>query len=616
MLTEVFKSILLMSAAGGISGIILLCLKPVTGKQFSPKWQYYIWLTVLIAMILPVQFSLPQKTPDVQTITQSKNVIINTEMPTAKNNTAPVQTKAYSKPQMPKITLPQNTMWYLSIVWLLGAITVLSAKSVKYLMFLKVIHKNSYTDNSVLNMPKQLCVRRTDILDAPLIIGLIKPVLYLPNVELSEDNLNYILMHELIHYKRHDLLYKWFTMLVLSVHWFNPVLYIVSKQIDLDCEVSCDFAVTSKLNRSEQDCYMNMILDMLLNSRSNPRPLTTQMASNKKTLKRRFEMIRNKKKTSKFMSVLSVVIAAVILGTTVFASGVLSGIATDNYTVAIMNNGEKIKFENEPFIENGSVYVPLRETIEKTGFNQSNSNIVWDNGKIYISIFQNGNAGLYGLEINSMNMKLKHIQPSEIYDISNKFDDNTIVMSIGMKNVPILRNSNTYITLDDINYMLYSFFNVRTENNSLYELTYSVYDKNGDEVNKNLNNLKTEVIMIDENNTVVYKSENLKNPQSTITSFFETFADSDFTLMKNYCTDNCINGFFGDDYCFGMTQAELTNSETVDTDEFDYAAMVDVNMTPSEISVFDPSQISTSFYVILEKQPDGKYLIDKFATGI
>ena len=63
-------------------------------------------------------------------------------------------------------------------------------------------------------------------------------------------------------------------------------------------------------------------------------------------------------------------------------------------------------------------------------------------------------------------------------------------------------------------------------------------------------------------------------------------------------------------------QAENTNIEYIPTDKFDFAALIDVNMIPNEQSVFDPSETSTSFYVILEEQPDGRYLIDTFATGL
>ena len=72
-----------------------------------------------------------------------------------------------------------------------------------------------------------------------------------------------------------------------------------------------------------------------------------------------------------------------MLGTTVFASGVLSDMATDDYTVEITNNGDKVELINKPFVENGEVYLPLREMFEKLNIN---GNISWDNKKIDITL--------------------------------------------------------------------------------------------------------------------------------------------------------------------------------------------------------------------------------------
>ena len=102
---------------------------------------------------------------------------------------------------------------------------LLGYRIAKYMMFLRTIKKYSVPECSLENIPKRLTVRKTELLDAPLIVGLIKPVLYLPQTEIKEEKLDYILLHELTHYRRHDLLYKWFAMLVSSIHWFNPVSY-------------------------------------------------------------------------------------------------------------------------------------------------------------------------------------------------------------------------------------------------------------------------------------------------------------------------------------------------------------------------------------------------------
>lgn len=494
MLTEIFKSVLLLSAAGSVLGVLLLCVKPVTRRVFSPKWQYYIWLTVLIVLILPVRFSLPQKTVDIPM--EMQMIVTDMKMTESQTNDELSRNLFEVSPEKYKIALPQNMMWYLSVVWLLGMIAGLLIKSLKYLIFLKEIHKNSHKDNFVPYIPKKLQVRRTDMLDAPLIIGLIKPELYLPDTALSEDSLNYILMHELTHYKRRDILYKWFTMFVLSVHWFNPVIHIISKQIDLDCEVSCDFSVADRLSEQERSNYMNMILDMLINSRNNTRPLTTQMASNKKTLKRRFEMIRNKKKTSGLVSVLSVVIAVTMLGTSVLASGMLSDLRADDYTIEITNNGEKIKFDSKPFIENDEVYLPLRETLEKiNAIDNQTTKIEWNNGIIDIFLQSENGLKQYSLKIGSEIMYV-NLNTKQITSISNN-----------MVNVPILRNGIAYISYDYFDYMLDQYSN---ENKVL---NYSVYDKSGNLINTDNSNYNIGTITVDENGKAVLNRVENSEPE-------------------------------------------------------------------------------------------------------
>lgn len=192
--------------------------------------------------------------------------------------------------------------------------------------------------------------------------------------------------------------------------------------------------------------------------------------------------MKTKKATSKFVSVLSAVVALAMLSTTVFASGLLSGLAEDDYTVEITNNGEKIELVNKPFIENGEVYVPLRETFEKVGYHEENSYIHWDNGTIDIAILNYpGDNGLYRLNIGSAVIQLRHFQGDNLYGVN--MDDKTMVRmaiepSIG--NSPILKGSTAYLPLPTMNYILYGFLNKQDAEGTLSSLEYAVYDKGGD----------------------------------------------------------------------------------------------------------------------------------------
>lgn len=111
-----------------------------------------------------------------------------------------------------------------------------------------------------------------------------------------------------------------------------------------------------------------------------------------------------------------------------------------------------------------------------------------------------------------------------------------------------------------------------------------------------------------------------KSPEYATEQFFYSFDKSDYESMKKYCTENCIKTFFKNGAVFGMKRAALAE---MNINPLEYAkssngfnVFVTVDMTPHETSVFDPKETSTSFYVLLERQPDGRYLIDEFATGL
>lgn len=623
MIGELFKALLITSLAGSVLAVVISLLRPITKKLFGYSWHYYIWLCVLFVMLMPVRFNVnTTPAPNIATQTVQTQQTVVSEQPETTENI--VQTAPIQKPQLlQKVTviwdrIIYNRMNILAYVWLIGAIALMLLNVVRYVRLNIKIRKNgeviscpetrAYTD-------RRINVRVWENVASPFMTGIFRPTLILPKTELSEEQLHNILRHEMTHFKRHDILYKWFAEFVKCVHWFNPISWYVSKQIASECEISCDMSVTKNMTDSEEMSYVSTILSLLPTGKSKQLPLTTQMASSKKFLKRRFVMIKNKKTTSRFMSVLSAVIAVVMLSTTVFASGVLSDLTTDDYTIEILNNGEKIELTNKPFIENGEVYVPLRETLEKLGFDKNNSNIVWKDGKVGLSLVQtNGNAGAYCIKIGHHGVWCS--QESTVLDDTalDYIIDNSRGYIDGPYSVPhILKNSFTYISIEYFDYIVYRFLNVRDENKKLYELTYSVYDKNGN------------IIEITSNQATIIKTSQYDNktPEYTVDQFFYLFSNGDFGNMKRYCTQNCIDNFFRDNSVFGMKKATL-QSISKDADDLrkrgffivgEWAALVNVTMTPAENSVFDPNQTETSFYLIL-KQQNGRYLIDEFATGL
>ncbi len=488
MIGEIFKALLITSLAASALAIAISLLRPITKKIFGYSWHYYIWLCVLFVMLMPVRFNVkPTAMPSIVTqAVQTEQTTISEQSETAENI---VRTDTAQKPQLLRkaTVIWNNRINILAYLWLIGAIALTLLNVARYVRLNIKIHKNAetiscpqigeYTD-------KKINVRVWENIASPFMTGVFKPMLILPKTDLSEEQLHNILRHEMTHFKRYDILYKWFAEFVKCVHWFNPVIWYVSKQIAAECEISCDMAVTKNMSGSEEMSYINTILSLLPAGKSKQLALTTQMASSKKILKRRFIMIKNKKTTSRFMSVVSAVIAIIMISTTVFASGILSDLTTDDYTVEITNNGEKIELNNKPFIENGEVYVPLREVIEKSiSKDDGVADIKWNDGTIDVAIaYYQGESGMYRLKIGDRLMWLQHFSYKDYENISVNYDD--IIAAMGLEGQPpILKSSTTYVTLKYASYMLYGFTNRRDENNELYELTYNVYDKNGNKIN-------------------------------------------------------------------------------------------------------------------------------------
>ena len=627
MIGELFKALLITSLAGSVLAVVISLLRPITKKLFGYSWHYYIWLCVLFVMLMPVRFNVnTTPAPNIATQTVQTQQTVVSEQPETTENI--VQTAPIQKPQLlQKATviwdrIIYNRMNILAYVWLIGAIALMLLNVLRYIRLNIKIRKNSeviscpetreYTD-------RRINVRIWENVASPFMTGIFRPTLILPKTELSSEQLHNILRHEMTHFKRHDILYKWFAEFVKCIHWFNPISWYVSKQIASECEISCDMVVTKNMTGSEEMSYISTILSLLPTGNSKQLPLTTQMASSKKFLKRRFVMIKNKKTTSRFMSVISAVIAAIMLSTTVFASGLLSDLTTDDYTIEITNNGEKIELKNKPFVENGEVYVPLRELFEKVGvINHPDSKIEWDNGKIDLDIAYYADAYTTHKSPNDgQGVDIITIISSYAIEIGNS----TILLNAHptlmgqnishediMDNAPVLKGSNTYIPFSYVQRMLHS---------QSWQISYNVYDKNNMliDFSPTFNFVSPTVVKISQYDN--------KTPEYTVDQFFYLFSNGDFGNMKRYCTQNCIDNFFRDNSVFGMKKATL-QSISKDADDLrkrgffivgEWAALVNVTMTPAENSVFDPNQTETSFYLIL-KQQNGRYLIDEFATGL
>ena len=274
-MSELFETVLILSLFGFGITAILLCLKPITTKKFPAKWQYYVWIAVLLTMIIPTYKLIPeQEVQKIQYMTQTE-----TPIPDAEVTEIPEQIP--DVPVVPPITEREinvsqdvkiKVLDLLSIIWLCGTAASLLIVIVSYIVYILKKRKNAIAmeENAMLNEAKKelgirrnIKVRMSPDVGSPMLVGVFFPVVYMPCKEISPEMMRLVFLHELTHYKRKDLIIKWFAMFVNSVHWFNPLSYLLSSNLSEACEVSCDMEVTKNMSDEEQKLYMKTILELV-----------------------------------------------------------------------------------------------------------------------------------------------------------------------------------------------------------------------------------------------------------------------------------------------------------------------------------------------------------------
>lgn len=344
-MNELLKIILSLSLSGGLLILVLLLCKTLVKDKLSKRWQYYIWLVVVARLLLPVapetnlMGTLFQYFDNavIQTDTsprseQQSPVLPETDFSNQSNIPGQVGLGDGEQPEPDKLTTPsifdlakQNIAAVCLLVWLIVAACLLIRKVTVYQSFVKYI-KAGRTEISDLELWERVgeLVEQTGVksavglytnslISSPLLIGFFRPCIMLPTTELSESDFENTILHELTHYKRRDLFYKWLVQVTICIHWFNPLVYLVGREVNRACELSCDEAVIKSMDVGKQRAYG----DTLLNAMGKGGNYKNSIASvtlneGKELLKERLDAIMRFKKTTRLTAAISVMLIFVL----------------------------------------------------------------------------------------------------------------------------------------------------------------------------------------------------------------------------------------------------------------------------------------------------------------
>ncbi len=145
----------------------------------------------------------------------------------------------------------------LAIVWIIGIALMFLVAIASYIK-LKIRVRTS--------IPLYDNVRQSEQVESPFVLGIIKPRIYLPFLH-EKEALPYIIQHEKAHIKRHDHLIKPLAFAILSVYWFNPVIWLAYICLCRDIELACDEKVIKKLEKEERKAYSRALVAQSVNHR-------------------------------------------------------------------------------------------------------------------------------------------------------------------------------------------------------------------------------------------------------------------------------------------------------------------------------------------------------------
>ena len=207
-------------------------------------------------------------------------------------------------------------------IWLV-VIAFLLMKRLYELYRVKKMLKNIPTikndnDNLILNeilkeknIKKSIKLYRSSDISSPMLICLIKPTIYIPNLELSNKELEYILLHEVNHYIRKDYLKKLFMTILQIVFWWNPFMKVLLNRYDHILEIQCDIETTKNMNEEEKIIYLENITKVIKNSLEpenrtmNNYVINLIGESNIYNLKQRFNLVLGYKKNKKIYNIMA-----------------------------------------------------------------------------------------------------------------------------------------------------------------------------------------------------------------------------------------------------------------------------------------------------------------------
>lgn len=315
-MTAVFLKLLDMSVNAVWLIMAVFLLRLIFTK--APKsWRSALWALVGFRLVFP--FSIPNPLSPIPYVKPSSALTSSTTPVTAPSNPSSILNKVIISSETSELTenivtdtavstfsLTEILSIAVPVIWLAGVFGMLLYAIISYVRLYKL------TKESV---PSEKGFRLCDKIDSPFILGIFKPKIFLPS-DISNETITYVEAHELSHIKRLDHWRKIVAYIILSLHWFNPFVWVSYILFCRDTELACDEKATKNYEPTQKAGYTQALLYFTVPKNS---LFICPFSFAESGIKNRIKSVLNYKKPAFWVILLSI-IATVVVSILVFSN--------------------------------------------------------------------------------------------------------------------------------------------------------------------------------------------------------------------------------------------------------------------------------------------------------
>ena len=319
----------------------------------APKFvSMLLWALVGIRLVCPFSLKsilsvIPNPEPVPSEILTAEHPVIQSGISAVNETMNPVLSETFA-PSAETGASPLGSLAFIaSVLWLCGIVVLLLYTAVSYRRIHKSVREAALYQGNV-----WLC----DRIDTPFIFGVLRPRVFLPS-DIEKADLPYVLAHEQAHLKRRDHLWKPLGFLLLTVYWFNPVLWVAYILFCKDMELACDERVLRTLGAACKKPYSNALINC---SVPRKRISACPLAFGETGVKERVRSVLNYKKPAFWLAAVAVVAVAVaaLVFLTNPATENVQTLADITQSSALFDNVETLKLVEEK----GETTAPAAQT--------------------------------------------------------------------------------------------------------------------------------------------------------------------------------------------------------------------------------------------------------------